>query len=98
MDYAKLNLSFRKYGIDCIRKSFESIDARNQDIGNSSTFQITYHSKPEFGSFIFSYIHSKHIFVSFQIDSDDYIASLVYDMSLISDLVMYGIKEYYCIY
>lgn len=70
MDNAQLHLRLRESSFYCFRKSFEAVNAGNQDVPHSTVFQLGQDLMPEFGTFSFGSQHAKHFLDSLHGDGD----------------------------
>ena len=97
MNYAVLDISFRKYSLYRLREACQIIGAGNENIFNASVTQAIKYACPELSAFIFAYPHSENILPAVHINAYGYIDSFLDDLSFAADMIMDSVKKDNCI-
>lgn len=84
--------------IACLKPVRPSMQNRNTSLINSTCFEFIQHIQPEFTALIFSNPDAENIFLSVEIDTQNYICSLRDILIILLDFIMNYIYKYVRIY
>ena len=98
MNYAVLYIGFRKYSFYRLREACQVIGAGDKNIINASVTQAIKYACPELGALIFTYPHTENVLPAVHINTYGYVYSLLDDLSLAADMIVYSVEKYNCVY
>lgn len=93
-----LDLCIWKCGFDSLSETCQTVNADQKYILNSTGFEFIQHIQPEFTALIFSNSDAENIFLSVEINTQNYICSLRDILIILLDFIMNYIYKYVRIY
>ena len=99
MNDATLDLCIWKSRFNSLSETCQTVHAEQKYILNSTSFELVQHIQPKFTALIFANPYSENIFLTVEIDAQNYIRSLRDILMIFLDLVMNCIhknKRIYC--
>ena len=88
MNDATLNLCVRKSRFNSLSETCQTVHAEQKYIFNPTSFELVQHIQPKFTALIFANPYSENIFLTVEIDTQNYIRSLRDILMILLDFVM----------
>ena len=81
-----------------MKEACQVIGAGDKNILNASVTQAIKYTCPELGALIFTYPHTENVLPAVHINTYGYVYSLPDNLSLATDMIVYSVEKYNCVY